>query len=66
MPPDQGPIRFSDDQIRELIDLAKALPVGRRGDFLEALAERLRGCVVLTAGNLRQAAIAALREVRGG
>jgi hypothetical protein len=65
MPPDSGgPLRFSSDQLAEIIDAAKALPIDRRSEFLEELAERLRGRR-FNCGDVRRAALGALDQVRG-
>jgi hypothetical protein len=65
MPPDR-PIAFTSEQIRELIDAARALPVTRRGAYLEIVAEQLRGRGIAVTGDVRRAAIAAVRQVREG
>jgi hypothetical protein len=64
--PADSPLGFTSDQLAEVIDIARRVPVYRRGDFLEALAEQLGNGGQLTAGQVRRAAIQALNEVRGG
>jgi hypothetical protein len=59
-----APIRFTDDQIAELIDVAKAVPADRRSNYLEAIANQLRGRP-FTSGELRRTALNAVRSVRG-
>jgi hypothetical protein len=56
------PLGFTDEQLAKLFDAPRSVPVDRRGDYLQDVAERLRG----TCGDLRRAAIRAAQIARGG
>jgi len=57
-----GPIALTDAQLAAIADLSQLIPPWRRGEYLEALALRLRG-VEIGDGNLHTIAAATMREV---
>jgi hypothetical protein len=59
----ETPLALTSEQLSELVDIARALPVDHRSDHLQTLAERLRGRQ-FTCGDLRRAAIRAAQTVR--
>lgn len=57
------PLAFSDEQVAELVDIAKALPMDQRSDFLLGVVARLRP--PFSTDDVRSSTIAAVRAVSG-
>jgi hypothetical protein len=63
MQPDPAPLAFSAEQLAEIVDAAKAV-LGRSARCLSRSARRPAALRPFTAGDVRRAAIAAMRTVR--